>query len=46
MKEELFYHRGRKTEHYTMEELKFMAWRYFTGATAGSARPLAGFLLL
>ena len=29
MKEELFYHRGRKTKHYTMEELKFMVWRYF-----------------
>ena len=29
MKEELFYHRGRKTEHYKMEELKFMVWRYF-----------------
>ena len=28
-KEELFYHRGRKTEHYKMEELKFMVWRYF-----------------
>ena len=31
MKEELFYHRGRKTEHYKMEELKFMVWRYFMG---------------
>ena len=29
MKEELFYHRGRKTEQYPMEELKFMVWRYF-----------------
>ena len=29
MKEELFYHRDRKTEHYKMEELKFMVWRYF-----------------
>ena len=29
MKEELFYHRGRKTEHYKIEELKFMVWRYF-----------------
>ena len=29
MKEELFYHQGRKTEHYKMEELKFMVWRYF-----------------
>ena len=29
MKEELFYYRGRKTEHYKMEELKFMVWRYF-----------------
>ena len=27
--EELFYHRGKKTEHYTMEKLKFMVWRYF-----------------
>ena len=29
MKEELFYHQGQKTEHYKMEELKFMVWRYF-----------------
>ena len=29
LKEELFYHRGRKTEHYKIEELKFMVWRYF-----------------
>ena len=29
MKEELFYHRDRKTEHYKIEELKFMVWRYF-----------------
>ena len=25
----MFYYRGRKTEHYKMEELKFMVWRYF-----------------
>ena len=29
LKEELFYHRGRQTEHYKIEELKFMVWRYF-----------------
>ena len=29
MKEELFYHRGRKTENYTIEALKTMVWRYF-----------------
>lgn len=29
MKEELFYSRGRKSENYTIEELKTMIWRYF-----------------
>lgn len=29
MKEELFYSRSRKSEHYTVEELKTMIWRYF-----------------
>lgn len=29
MKEELFYSRGRKSEHYTIDELKMMIWRYF-----------------
>lgn len=29
MKEELFYNRGRKSENYTIEELKMMVWRYF-----------------
>lgn len=29
MKEELFYNRGRKTENYTIQELKSMVWRYF-----------------
>ena len=29
MKEELFYHRGRITDDYTVQELKTMVWRYF-----------------
>ncbi len=29
MKEELFYSRNRKSENYTIEELKTMIWRYF-----------------
>lgn len=29
MKEELFYSRNRKSENYTIEELKSMIWRYF-----------------
>lgn len=29
MKEELFYSRNRKSENYTIEELKTMVWRYF-----------------
>ena len=29
MKEELFYSRNRKTENYTIEELKTMIWRYY-----------------
>lgn len=29
MKEELFYNRNRKSENYTIEELKTMVWRYF-----------------
>ena len=29
LKEELFYHRGRRTDDYTVQELKAMAWRYF-----------------
>lgn len=29
MKEELFYSRNRKSEDYTIEELKTMIWRYF-----------------
>lgn len=29
MKEELFYNRGRKTENYTIQQLKSMVWRYF-----------------
>ena len=29
MKEELFYSRGRKTEDYTVAELKTMIWRYY-----------------
>ena len=29
MKEELFYNRNRKSESYTIEELKTMVWRYF-----------------
>ena len=29
MKEELFYSRNRKTEHYTKDELKTMIWRYY-----------------
>ena len=29
MKEELFYSRGRKTEDYTVSELKTMIWRYY-----------------
>ena len=29
MKEELFYHRGRRTDNYTTEALKTMVWRYF-----------------
>ncbi len=29
MKEELFYSRNRKSEHYTVEQLKTMVWRYF-----------------
>lgn len=29
MKEELFYSRGRKSEHYSVEELKTMIWRYY-----------------
>ena len=29
MKEELFYNRGRRSEDYTIEALKTMAWRYF-----------------
>jgi transposase InsO family protein len=31
MKEELFYNRKRKSENYTIEELKVMVWRYFMG---------------
>lgn len=29
MKEELFYHRGRRTDDYAVQELKAMVWRYF-----------------
>ena len=29
MKEEMFYSRNRKPEHYSIEELKSMIWRYF-----------------
>lgn len=29
MKDELFYNRGRKTENFTIDELKTMVWRYF-----------------
>ena len=29
MKQELFYHRGRRTDDYSVEELKTMVWRYF-----------------
>ena len=29
MKWELFYSRGLKSEDYTIEQLKFMIWRYF-----------------
>lgn len=29
MKEELFYSRNRKTEDYSVSELKSMVWRYF-----------------
>ena len=29
MKDELFYNRGRRSEDYTIEALKAMAWRYF-----------------
>jgi transposase InsO family protein len=29
MKNELFYLRGRKSENYTLEELKTLVWRYF-----------------
>lgn len=29
MKEELFYSRKRRSENYTVEELKMMIWRYF-----------------
>ena len=29
MKEEMFYSRNRKPEHYSMEELKSMIWHYF-----------------
>ena len=29
MKEELFYSRNRKSEHYTKDELKTMIWRYY-----------------
>ena len=29
MKEELFYSRNRKSENYTIEEMKTMIWRYF-----------------
>jgi len=29
MKEELFYNRGRRSENFTIAELKTMVWRYF-----------------
>ena len=29
MKEEQFYHRGRRIDDYTVQELKAMVWRYF-----------------
>ena len=35
MKEELFYVRNRKSEDYTIEELKSMIWRYFMGCWNG-----------
>ena len=41
MKEELFYSRGRKSEDYTVSELKTMIWRYYR-TTTGYARLTEG----